>query len=345
MSRRKTLQGLTFGALAGLLSCLGLGEASAACVKLGEKGCQGPKNKKCCQGATCQGGTNKRVGKCVCKGSLTKCGTKCVNTQTDPRHCGGCDKACGPGQTCARGDCQGGQGKSGEIAFVKDFRIWTINADGTELMQLTTGTGEQPAWSPDRTRIAFMRVGADNQTDIFTINANGTGLTNLTNNTIESRSNYPTWSPDGRRIAFLGLRVEEIEKGLSFWTMDADGGNVTRVGEAKTSDRFLAWSPDGTTIAFDGNRPGDGRSQIYAMSVQSGTLTRLSDGTTSDEQPNWSPDGTTIALSGLRGGARHICTMPAGGGGSTTLTGEGGHPAWSPDGSEIVFAGFDGSIA
>lgn len=36
----------------------------------------------------------------VCQ--MTECGTSCVDTATDPLHCGGCDMACGsPGQICS----------------------------------------------------------------------------------------------------------------------------------------------------------------------------------------------------------------------------------------------------
>ncbi|MBI4704787.1 MAG: hypothetical protein HY744_27100, partial [Deltaproteobacteria bacterium] len=35
-----------------------------------------------------------------------KCAGKCVDTQLDPAHCGGCGNACGPRQICAAGACQ-----------------------------------------------------------------------------------------------------------------------------------------------------------------------------------------------------------------------------------------------
>ncbi len=37
----------------------------------------------------------------------TICGSDCVNTQTDPLHCGSCTNACAPGQTCSSGACTG----------------------------------------------------------------------------------------------------------------------------------------------------------------------------------------------------------------------------------------------
>ncbi|MBI4704837.1 MAG: hypothetical protein HY744_27350, partial [Deltaproteobacteria bacterium] len=38
-------------------------------------------------------------------GGTTKCGSKCVDTAFDLANCGGCGKACGPGEICSAGQC------------------------------------------------------------------------------------------------------------------------------------------------------------------------------------------------------------------------------------------------
>lgn len=40
-----------------------------------------------------------------CRAELEQCGSECVDLQSDPRHCGACERACGDGQSCVRGEC------------------------------------------------------------------------------------------------------------------------------------------------------------------------------------------------------------------------------------------------
>lgn len=44
----------------------------------------------------------------VCGEGETVCDDQCVNTQTDPLHCGTCRNACKSPQVCDRGQCKGG---------------------------------------------------------------------------------------------------------------------------------------------------------------------------------------------------------------------------------------------
>jgi hypothetical protein len=45
-----------------------------------------------------------------CAAGTVRCGTACVNPQTDSANCGRCGNRCGTGQACAGGQCQGGGG-------------------------------------------------------------------------------------------------------------------------------------------------------------------------------------------------------------------------------------------
>ena len=86
-------------------------------------------------------------------------------------------------------------------------RLFVMNADGSgrrpgaSVVQrlLTLGAAdEEPAWSPDGTKIAFA---SEDDGDIYAMNVDGSGRTRLTD--IAGYDHWPpTWSPDGSRIAF-----------------------------------------------------------------------------------------------------------------------------------------------
>lgn len=93
------------------------------------------------------------------------------------------------------------------IAFVRGGRIRLINSDGTGETQLTSGPDDGgPYWSPDGTRIAFSRGRA-----VYVINADGTGLRTVS---VDKRLSGP-WSPDGRSLALTV--VEEVCSYYSYY--------------------------------------------------------------------------------------------------------------------------------
>ena len=50
-------------------------------------------------------------------------------------------------------------GSNGKVAFVRANQIWTVNADGTGEVQLTSAVAPSadPQWSPNGTRILYTR--------------------------------------------------------------------------------------------------------------------------------------------------------------------------------------------
>jgi TolB protein len=62
---------------------------------------------------------------------------------------------------------------------------------------------EDPDWSPDGTKIAFMSGNANQPIDVYAVNSDGSGVTQLTSGGLNY---YPNWSPDGHQIAFVSAR-------------------------------------------------------------------------------------------------------------------------------------------
>lgn len=82
----------------------------------GKKGTNGKQDKKCpksrrCGKKCCTGAKRCVKRRCVqkktptCRRGLRRCEQRCINTATDPKHCGACNKRCGTGRSCAAGQC------------------------------------------------------------------------------------------------------------------------------------------------------------------------------------------------------------------------------------------------
>jgi WD40-like Beta Propeller Repeat len=76
--------------------------------------------------------------------------------------------------------------------------VWLTRVGGTP-RRLTYRGGFSPSWSPQGTKLAFVRRPRQYQADIYIVRRDGRGLRRLT-----YRGGYsPSWSPDGKWIAFI----------------------------------------------------------------------------------------------------------------------------------------------
>jgi Tol biopolymer transport system component len=196
-----------------------------------------------------------------------------------------------------------------------------------------------PAWSPNHTRIAFIRVSRNGLSyTLWTMLANGGGQKQLTHGTAVAEE--PAWSPDGRTIVFRG----SVNGGRTFdlFTIAAAGGaakNITR-NPAGVGALNPDWSPNGKLIVFQRMTSNSGAGTgLYTIRPDGTGLARL---TVGGMDPAWSPSGKRIAAvfpDPVSGGQLEIYTVNANGSGRTRLTsgGESTAPAWSPSGSQIAF--------
>ena len=215
--------------------------------------------------------------------------------------------------------------------------IFRIRPDGSGLTQITTGESHDlyPTWSPDKSRIAFMRQttpqGEDRYGDIYVINSDGTGLRRLTRG---GDHHSPDWSPSGDTIIFDGF-------GSGLQTVGLAGGEVRVVLNDSIADR-PDWSPDGSQVAF--HRPGD-PGELFVMNADGSDIRSLGKGF----NPDWSPDGSRILFHYEVDGDWDVLVINADGTGFANLTagrpGDDILPNWSPDGEQIVFAFREGDSA
>ena len=140
-------------------------------------------------------------------------------------------------------------------------QILLVDADGTNLTKLSRdgANSDDPAWSPDGTRIAFSSD-RDGLAEIYVMDADGSNVVRLTD---DGYHDYcPVWSPDDERIAFTSDRDGKIE----VYVMNSDGGNLVRLTHNSISELSLSWSPDGTELAIGGQNS-SGNNSIYLLKM------------------------------------------------------------------------------
>ena len=267
--------------------------------------------------------------------------------------------------TSGGGSAQAAPGlpESLDIAYSYAGGIHVMRPDGSGSVRLSPSRSPsvydaEPAWSPDGSRLAFVRAverGDDFRSRI--VIHDGTSehpLTRRSRHVVQS----PAWSPDGRQVAFTRVR----RAGEQYWTeivvAPVDGGTKRvlrrqRLFPALSSLSEPAWSPDGARVAFTRtrlDRDYDFRSSLFVVEAVGGKPRLLA---REAGDAVWSPDGTKIAFASGRDRNGKWCTsdecgyngelyvMNADGSEPLRLTnsrGDDSSPSWSTDGRRIVFA-------
>jgi len=219
-------------------------------------------------------------------------------------------------------------------------RVYAANARGGKLREVLVDA-EEPRWSPDGRRLAFLRqapedVSLGNTFDLFVMRANGSAqrrVTRLQRPDVVSDPNY-TWSPDGRRIVY-----RDVVAGKEVITViGVNGRHRRRIAKGETP----IWSPDGSRIAFVGEDdtlpdvPGR-EGSLFVVRPDGSSLRQVTHGVSvfPMSPQSWSPDGRFIAFYPccLKGFAVVDVVR------ATTrrfLNGKVANPSWAPNGKWIA---------
>ena len=214
------------------------------------------------------------------------------------------------------------------------------------LVRLTTDPGrdQDPAWSPDGQRIAFVsdRSGRD---EVYSIDKDGHDLIRHTEDRGIEIKESPTWSPDGQRIAFAAafdvyrIYALEVEASLS-QPFDVLGDLIYPLTSRVWDSTGPAWSPDGKTIAFTLDDFSTDR-QVHLLILSDGSKRQVTTGPVPAIDPSWAPDGSRIAFVSNGEGDFEVYTVTIDGTDTERLTKDpafDAYPSWSPDGQFIAFS-------
>jgi TolB protein len=164
------------------------------------------------------------------------------------------------------------------------YQVWVMDRDGGNPRQVVSGSGWDPTWSPDGTRLLFASD-RSGQNQLWVVNLDGTGLKQITSLLVmRGRSD---WSPADQIVTYSG---EPWNREL--FIMEADGSNSRQLTPTGGNSQGPSFSPDGKWVAFTAyfDQYSDIHGcEIYIIRVDGTGLRRLTENTYCDYQPRWGP--------------------------------------------------------
>lgn len=132
------------------------------------------------------------------------------------------------------------------------YGLYVVRPDGSGLRALTNVVASDmyPAWSPDATRIAFIRSESAFRSEIWMMDVDGSDPRPVVRN---NRQNIAVaWSPDARHLAYATVIDQNEDWQLRVVRADGTGDHLifSCTDVCNSGGRALGWSPDGQEIAF-----------------------------------------------------------------------------------------------
>lgn len=214
-----------------------------------------------------------------------------------------------------------------------DAEICLVRSDGSQRQVLTDNEvwDDQPAWSPDGSRLVFTRSGLTNTLVMILDIANGSEreIANL-----PLGAHDPEWSPTGDSIAL----VAAVGTRGDIHVMDPDGSNITNITNTPNVPELgISWAPSGERIVFsrfltsDDTGATSGRGW-YLFTVDADGTNDTQVGHLQGTDPVWSPAGGDLLFTRLvqKGSAFALFRSRLDGRGVQRLRLDAGTADWKP---------------
>jgi dipeptidyl aminopeptidase/acylaminoacyl peptidase len=239
-----------------------------------------------------------------------------------------------------------------DVLNVKAVQNATVSPDGAQVLYTVAQWEQEQDRMERRTRVWKVATSGNAPARQITFGERG--------------DTQPQWSPDGKFISFVSSRGAAEAKS-QIYVMHADGGEASKLTDAKENISSYSWSPDSTRIVYVSTDPrsseeeaaikkrddervfeGDFRYQhAWVIDVATKQATRLTEGTSYTIQgaPSWSPDGKRLVFGGaatpmLRDNRRDIYLVDTATRAVEKISTNWGNdstPKWSPDGTTIAW--------
>ena len=234
-----------------------------------------------------------------------------------------------------------GVADNGRIAFLSDNQLYTVEPDGSGILQLTNDPfgAATPVFSHDGTRIAYKRLSINNPPDDPTLYgdlvvANADGSHQIAIETGVIGMSPTAWSPDDREVLWTGTTIPNAPEQV--FIAPADGSSAPRsVGDPSTSNWGPNWSPDGSKISYVSDH------DFYVMNRDGTGVRKVNQATYAEQNGGgWNPDGSGLIFEAGAEGNHNLWLAGLDGKPERPLATSQRMetaPAFSPDGKWIAF--------
>jgi len=244
-------------------------------------------------------------------------------------------------------------------------KLWLASVDGKQqAKELATvrGAADQPKWSPDSKRIAFVSE-RDTHSFVAIYEFNGDSVHYLAPSV--DKDSMPRWSPDGKWIVFVRTASSEQKQPLipvrpepwALWIADASSGTghiLWRSG-SRMEDSLPELTEDVSLSVAAGGRvvfasEQDGRNHLYSIAASGGTPTLLTPGDFDVEDVTLSADKAWVIYSSNQDDVdrRHLWKVAVAGVSRPQALTRGETMEWAPvqtgDGNSIVCVGSTATV-